>query len=162
MSYWKYIVMGLLLTTTVFFKVQYDRVSLKFNDYKLTQKILYESAVARNIELGILQDKNIASLIKEHEIKTKDRIAVTTKLKGSINEIRNELTIANDAIKLRNSTSNYPLSKIQTDTKTATSASGNSNELLKTVVDACLITDYDYETLYKAWNEQCMLGLCTP
>jgi hypothetical protein len=163
-KYWRVILIGLILCTTFYYKYRYEATAQAYSDYKLTQSVLYDAEVKKNAELGKLQTIAINDVVATHAKQLKDanlnRVRETNNLKGSINEIRDALTIADNAIKLRDSARYNTLPKDEKDTSKLTEAARNSNLSIKTIIDACLVTDYDYEALYNAWNEQCKLGLC--
>jgi hypothetical protein len=120
---------------------------------------------AKNEILRKQSENTVKAVIEEHKQaligEGLDRKRVEDKLKGSINEISNELNIYRDAVRLRNSaTSSIDVSKVAEHTNGTPEAIGNCNQTLATVVDACKVTDYDYEALYNLYNKQCQIYGC--
>jgi hypothetical protein len=134
---------------------------------------LYKSDIAHNAELRKIENEAQSKqakadrddLIAEHKQQLADanlnRERETKKLKGSINEISDSLTIYRDAIKLRNSSSGSAgMSEVAEDTAGLTEAERNCYTHLTTVIDACKVTDLDYKTLYKLYDKQCNVFGC--
>lgn len=121
---------------------------------KVKNDILRKQAETNATEIVAVHTKQLAD-------EKLDRKRVEDKLKGSINEISNELNIYRDAVSVRNSTANsIGVSKVAENTIRSTEASGNCNQTLATVVDACKVTDYDYEALYNMYQKQCDIYGC--
>lgn len=146
-------------------KTRYDAIVSDYSKYKADAEQLakdkeHENEILRNYAKNTVKD--VMATHKESLIVEKlDRKRVEDKLKGSINEISNELNIYRDSIKLRNSaTSSVRVPTLAEDTIRSASASGNCNQTLATVVDACKVTDYDYEALYNLYQKQCNIYGC--
>lgn len=162
---WRIILIAGLVAIAGYYKISYDSVTRDLEAYKTTQKVLYEAAIKRNFDLKLQSDKMAADLIAEHkkqlELANLDRARETQKLKGSINEISNALTIAYDAIELRNQSSgNNTLPEVFKDSSGLAEAFGACNRTLVTVTEACKITTIDYGALYNAWDKQCLIHAC--
>jgi hypothetical protein len=146
-------------------KTQQDAIVKEFQ--------LYKSDIAHKAELRKIENEAQSKqakadrddLIAEHKQQLADanlnRERETKKLKGSINEISDSLTIYRDAIKLRNSASSgVNLPEMAEDTAGITEAERNCYSHLTTVIDACRVTDYDYKALYKLYDKQCITFGC--
>jgi hypothetical protein len=146
-------------------KTHYDSEKRAFEAYKAE---ITQQAKEQQIKNDILRKQSkieLADIIATHKeslrVANLDRVRETKNLKGSINEIRNELTIYRDATKLRNESSNSSgVPKVAEDTSGITEPERNCYGQLATVIDACKITDYDYKTLYKLYDKQCQLFGC--
>lgn len=145
-------------------KISYDAITSEYEAYKVS---ITQAAKLEKIKNDILRKQaeqvfnDVMATHKESlTVEKLDRKRVEDKLKGSINEISNELNIYRDAVKLRNSTSSIDVSKVAEHTSGTTEASGNCNQTLATVVDACKVTDYDYEALYNLYKRQCDIYGC--
>lgn len=146
-------------------KIRYDAITSEYEAYKVS---ITQAAKLEKIKNDILrkqaEDKK-NDLIAEHKQQLLDanlnREREAKKLKGSINEISDSLTIYRDAIKLRNSTANsVTVSEMAENTSGLTEAERNCYAHLTTVIDACRVTDYDYKTLYKLYDKQCIIYGC--
>jgi uncharacterized protein YxeA len=165
LQYWKYLVIAIILATTFFYKTRYDNVSEQFAEYKSSVKVQADLQEAKNAFLKKQSEDTVKAVITEHKQALisagLERKKVEEKLKGSINEISNQLSIYRDAVKLRNFTTNsINLLQVAENTSRPSEATGNCNETLATVVDACKVTDYDYETLYNVYQKQCDIKGC--
>lgn len=162
---WRYkafILIGLLLLSTYHYKSRYDDMLKAYDDYKLKQQVLYDAAVERNEQIELKSKQAIANVIANNEKQLLDvgldRKRETAKLKGSINEISNSLTIANDAISLRNSsTSNDAMLKVP---EAASGITYISPDSYRTVIDACKVTTHDYNALHDSWTNACLVHGC--
>lgn len=146
-------------------KTRYDAIVSDYSKYKVSVKYLADMQKAKNEILRKQAEKERADIIELHKQQLAeaglDRNRVTEKLKGSINEISNELNIYRSAIGVRNSTTNsVRVPTLAEDTSGTTEASGNCNQTLATVIDACKVTDYDYEALYNLYKRQCDIYGC--
>jgi hypothetical protein len=162
---WRIILIACLVAIAGYYKISYESVTRDLEAYKTTQEVLFQAAIKRNSDLKLQSDKLMADLISEHkkelEAENLNRARETKKLKGSINEISNALTIAYDAIELRNeSSSNNPMPQILKDTSGLAEAFGTCNRTLITVTEACKVTTIDYGALYNAWDKQCIIHAC--
>jgi hypothetical protein len=158
-------VIALVVATSLYYKTRYDNVVDQFTIYKASVKAQAEIQEAKNAFLKKQTETTINQLIAVHKdsltTEKLDRKLVEGNLKGSINEISNQLNIYRDAVKLRNSTTNsINLPQVAENTSRPSEAGGNCNETLATVVDACKVTDYDYETLYNVYQKQCDIYGC--
>ena len=169
LSRWRIILPFVLLLSmslaVLYYKTRYERTTQAFEAYKADIVKQIATKEAENATLRRISANQIANIMANHQKQLADakldRANVTNKLKGSINEISDALTIAYDAIKLRNeSTSNSAMSEIQTDSSGLAEAERNCNRALATVTEAAKVTDIDYEALYNAWKAQCDIGLC--
>lgn len=145
-------------------KTRYDAIVSEFGLYRANIAHLAELQKVKNaLDRKRAQDE-VAGLIAEHKQKLADagldRKRVEDKLKGSINEISNELNIYRSAISLRNSASGIDVSKVAENTSGTANAGTDCNATLATVVDACKVTDIDYETLYNLYARQCKIYGC--
>ena len=162
---WRIILIALICLYAFMQKTRYEAVVVEFEAYKAN--IAYQADM-RKIENEILRKQALASKTEIVAIHTQqladanlDRKRETDKLKGAINEVSNELNIYRNAIKLRNEfTSGIDLSTLAENTSGTAKPTGNCNETLATVVNACLVTDIDYETLYKLYQKQCDIFGC--
>lgn len=165
---WRYkelIIIGLLLASTLIFKTLWKNAKDDLAEYKLKQQILYDNAVRENEKIKIQSVREINSIMANHQQQLKDlnldRVHETNKLKGSINEISDSLTIAYDAISLRNqATGHSALSKVSETARESAEACGNVYQSLITVTEACKIVDLDYKALYNAWDRACLIYGC--
>lgn len=165
---WRYklfIVIVALLISTTFYKWRYDAEVKSLSDYKLTQQVLYDEAVKQYAIIKENSDKAITEVIASHKKQLSDlnlnRVREANKLKGSINEISDNLNIYRDSVSLRNeSSSNNTLPAISKDTSGITETERTCYAQLATVIDACKVTDYDYEALYNAWDRACLIQGC--
>lgn len=146
-------------------KTRYDAIASNYSKYKAAAEQLakdkeHENEILRNYAKNTVQD--VMATHKESLIVEKlDRKRVEDKLKGSINEISNELNIYRSAIGVRNSTTNsIDVSKVAEHTNGTADTKSNCNETLAVVVDSCKVTDYDYEALYNLYNKQCQIYGC--
>jgi len=146
-------------------KSRYDAIVYDYGKYKADAEQLakdkeHENEILRNYAKNTVQD--VMATHKDYlQVEKLDRKKVEDKLKGSINEISNELNIYRSAVKLRNeSTSSIDVSKVAEHTFNSSQPSGNCNQTLATVVDACKVTDYDYEALYNLYKRQCDIYGC--
>jgi hypothetical protein len=146
-------------------KMRYDAIVSDYANYK--SSIAYQAELQKQ-KNEMLRKEVVAHITEIVAIHTKqladeglDRKRVEAKLKGSINEISNELNIYRDAVIVRNSaTSSIDVSKVAEHTSGTPDTKSNCNETLATVVDACIITDIDYEALYNLYNKQCKIRGC--
>jgi len=154
------IIISVMSLSILYYKTRYERTVHELGVFKA--ELLASQKAGELLEKASKAQLN--SVMVEHERQLKqaklEREKVTNNLKGSINEIRDSLTIANNAIKLRNESSNNTMRQVSADTEGFTEAERNCNAYLETVIDACKVTDIDYEALYNAWQRQCDLGLC--
>jgi hypothetical protein len=145
--------------------MRYDAIAIEYDTYK--SSIAYQAELQKQ-KNEMLRKEVVAHITEIVAVHTKqladeglDRKRVEAKLKGSINEISNELNIYRDSIKLRNeSTSSINVSSVAEHPSNSSQPSGNCNETLATVVDACKVTDYDYEALYNLYDKQCNIYGC--
>lgn len=146
-------------------KSQHNAIKREFEIYKET---VTQAGKFRELQNHIMKkqsEKAVNDVMATHKesliVEKLDRKRVEDKLKGSINEISNELNIYRSAVKLRNeSTSSIDVSKVAEHTSNTPDTSGNCNQTLATVVDACKVTDYDYEALYNLYKRQCDIYGC--
>jgi hypothetical protein len=146
-------------------KTRYDAIASDYSKYKAAAEQLAKDKEHENEILRNYAKNTYKQVIEEHKQALisagLDRKRVEDKLKGSINEISNELNIYRDSIKLRNeSTSSIDVSKVAEHTSGTTDTKSNCNQTLATVVDACKVTDYDYEALYNLYDKQCNIYGC--
>jgi hypothetical protein len=145
-------------------KTRYDEIVSDYSKYKAAAEQLAKDKEHENEILRNYAKNTYKQVIEEHKQALisagLDRKRVEDKLKGSINEISNELNIYRDAVRVRNSTSSIDVSKVAEHTSNSSQPSGNCNETLATVVDACKVTDYDYEALYNLYQKQCNIYGC--
>lgn len=146
-------------------KTRYDAIVSDYSKYKAAAEQLakdkeHENEILRNYAKNTVKD--VMATHKDYlTVEKLDRKRVEDKLKGSINEISNELNIYRSAIGVRNSTTNsVRVPTLAEHTSGTTEASGNCNQTLATVVDACKVTDYDYEALYNLYKRQCDIYGC--
>lgn len=146
-------------------KLQIDDIK---RDYEIYKETVTQAGKFRELQNHLMKkqsEKAVNDVMATHKesltVEKLDRKRVEDKLKGSINEISNELNIYRDAVKLRNSATNsIDVSKVAEHTNGTTDTSGNCNQTLATVVDACKVTDYDYEALYNLYKKQCDIYGC--
>jgi hypothetical protein len=146
-------------------KSQHNAIKRDFEIYKETVEQAGKFRELQNHLMKKQSDAALNDVIAPHKesltLEKLDRKSVENKLKGSINEISNELNIYRDAVRVRNSATNsIDVSKVAEHTNGSAEAHGNCNETLATVVDACKVTDYDYEALYNLYNKQCQIYGC--
>lgn len=146
-------------------KTRYDAIAYDFEAYKTSVQYQADMQKANNEILRKQAVAEVTNIVANHTQQLADagldRKRVEDKLKGSINEISNELNIYRDAVRLRNSaTSSIDVSKVEEHTSGTADTKSNCNETLATVVDACKVTDYDYEALYNLYNKQCQIYGC--
>lgn len=145
-------------------KTRYDAIVSDYGKYKTAAEQLAKDKEHENEILRNYAKNTYKQVIEEHKQALisagLDRKRVEDKLKGSINEISNELNIYRDSIKLRNSTSSIDVSKVAENTSGTADTKSNCNQTLATVVDACKVTDYDYEALYNLYKRQCDIYGC--
>jgi len=159
------IIIVLLCLYSFWQKLQIDDISSEYTEYKRNIQYQVDMQKAKNEILRKQSKTALNDVIAVHKdyltTEKLDRKRVEDKLKGSINEISNELNIYRDAVKLRNSTTNsIDVSKVAEHTSGTADTKSNCNETLATVVDACKVTDYDYEALYNLYNKQCHIYGC--
>jgi hypothetical protein len=145
--------------------MRYDAIVSDYAAFRSSVQYQADMQKAKNEILRKQSENTVKAVIEEHKQaligEGLDRKRVEDKLKGSINEISNELNIYRDAVRLRNSaTSSIDVSKVAEHTNGTPEAIGNCNQTLATVVDACKVTDYDYEALYNLYNKQCQIYGC--
>ena len=146
-------------------KTRYDDVNSDYAAYRTSVQLQADIQKAKNEILKKQAVAEVTNIVANHTQQLADakldRKRVEDKLKGSINEISNELNIYRDAVSLRNSTtSSIDVSKVAEHTSNAPEPKSNCNETLATVVDACKVTDYDYEALYNLYKRQCDIYGC--
>lgn len=146
-------------------KTRYDAIVSDYAAYKSAISIMETTQKAKNEMLRKQAETALNDVIAVHKdyltTEKLDRKRVEDKLKGSINEISNELNIYRDSIRLRNSTTNsVRVPTLAEDPIRSASTSGNCNQTLATVIDACKVTDYDYEALYNLYQKQCNIYGC--
>jgi hypothetical protein len=146
-------------------KSQHNAIKRDFEIYKETVSQAGKFRELQNHLMKKQAENAVKSVIDEHKQALigagLDRKRIEAKLKGSINEISNELNIYRDSIKLRNSTTNsIDVSKVVNHTSNVADSGTNCNETLAVVVDACKVTDYDYEALYNLYKRQCDIYGC--
>ena len=146
-------------------KSRYDAIVSDYSKYKSAAEQLAKDKEHENEILRNYAKNTVKAVIEEHKQALigagLDRKRVEDKLKGSINEISNELNIYRDAVRVRDSAdSSIDVSKVADYTNGLASPIGNCNETLATVVDACKVTDYDYEALYNLYQKQCDIFGC--
>lgn len=159
------IIIVLLCLYSFWQKLQIDDIQQEYTEYKRNIQYQADMAKVKNEVLRKQAETALNDVMATHKdsltVEKLDRKRVEDKLKGSINEISNELNIYRDAVKLRNSaTSSIDVSKVAEHTSGATDTKSNCNQTLATVVDACKVTDYDYEALYNLYNKQCQIYGC--
>ena len=158
------IIIVLLCLYAFWQKLQIDDIQQEYTEYKRNIQYQVDMAKVKNEVLRKQAETSAAEIVANHTQQLADakldRKRVEDKLKGSINEISNELNIYRDSIRLRNSTSSIDMSKVAEHTSNATDTKSNCNETLAVVVDACKVTDYDYEALYNLYNKQCQIYGC--
>ena len=165
---WRYkelLLIAFLFVSVGYYKSRYESSVQALNDYKLAKKVLYDAAVTHNKKMKENADKALEEVITNHKKQLAglnlDRVREANKLKGSINEISDSLNIYRDAIGLRNESTSYnAMPKVPETTEGITEAWRNCNAQLTTVIDACKVTDYDYEALYNAWDRTCLIHGC--
>jgi len=162
-NYKVFIILAMVLAI-FYYKTRYEHEKVAFQAYKAE---IAQQAKEQQIKNDILRKQAETTVTEIVAIHTQqladaklDRKRVEDKLKGSINEISNDINIYRDAVSLRNSTSSINVSKVAENTSGTSNPSGNCNETLATVVDACKVTDYDYEALYNLYNKQCQIYGC--
>jgi len=165
MKYWRVILLAALVAIAGYYKMRYEAIKSDLEAYVLTAQVLYDDAIKENERIKNESEKEINSIMANHQAKLKelnlDRVRETNKLKGSINEISDNLNIAYSAISLRNeSASNSTMSKIPKTSSGLAEACGNVYQSLITVTEACQITDLDYKALYNAWDRNCLIYGC--
>ena len=165
MRYPLQIILVLVCVYAFWQKTRYDAVTSDYEAYKVSVQLQADMQKAKNEILRKQAENTVKAVIEEHKQALigagLDRKRVEDKLKGSINEISNELNIYRDAVKLRNSATNsIDVSKVAEHTSNVADSGSNCNETLATVVDACKVTDYDYEALYNLYNKQCQIYGC--
>lgn len=146
-------------------KSRYDAIVSDYAGYRSSIQFEVDMQNAENVILRKQAETALNEVMSTHKesliVEKLDRKKVEDKLKGSINEISNELNIYRDAVKLRNyATSSIDVSKVAEHTSNAPDTKSNCNETLATVVDACKVTDYDYEALYNLYQKQCDIFGC--
>ena len=159
------IIIVLLCLYAYWQKLQISDLHQEYTEYKRNIQYQADMQKAKNEILRKQAETALNDVIAVHKdyltTEKLDRKRVEDKLKGSINEISNELNIYRDAVKLRNeSTSSIDVSKVAEHTSGTTDTKSNCNETLATVVDACIVTDIDYEALYNLYNKQCQIYGC--
>lgn len=164
LAHWQAFLVLAMLGAIYHYKSAYESEKTAFTAYKNEQKAEHDKQVLANKITQNAVKIQIDSVIADHAQALKDanlnREKVTNKLKGSINEIQNSLTIANSAIELRNSATGRDMPNLSENPAGLTEAIRNCNSSLTTIKDAALVTDYDYEALYSAWDRQCKLMAC--
>lgn len=146
-------------------KTRIDNITHEYMTYKSDIAYKYELQKVQNNILRKQAEQVFNDVMAVHKdyltTEKLDRKRVEDKLKGSINEISNELNIYRDSIRLRNeSTSSIDVSKVAEHTSGTADTKSNCNQTLATVVDACKVTDYDYEALYNLYKRQCDIFGC--
>jgi uncharacterized transporter YbjL len=146
-------------------KSQHNAIKRDFEIYKETVEQAGKFRELQNHLMKKQSDAALNDVIATHKesltLEKLDRKSVENKLKGSINEISNELNIYRSAVRLRNSsTIGARVPTLDENSIRSAEAHGNCNETLAVVVDACKITDYDYEALYNLYNKQCQIYGC--
>ena len=146
-------------------KTRYEDVKSDYEAYVTSVQLQADMQKAKNEILKKQAETALNDVMATHKeslaVEKLDRKRIEANLKGAINEISNELNIYRDAVIVRNSATNsIDVSKVAEHTSGTASTSGNCNQTLATVVDACKVTDYDYEALYKLYNKQCHIYGC--
>lgn len=159
------IIIALLCLYGFWQKLQIDDIEQEYTEYKRNIQYQVDMAKVKNEVLRKQAETALNDVMATHKdsltVEKLDRKKIEDKLKGSINEISNELNIYRSAVKLRNSTTNsVRVPTLAEDTIRSASTSGNCNETLATVVDACKVTDIDYEALYNLYKRQCDIYGC--
>ncbi len=164
-EHWKVLAIVAMALAIFHFKTAYEREKHAYEAYKANVQLQADMQKAKNEILRKQAETTVTEIVANHTqqlaIEKLDRKLVEDKLKGSINEISNDLNIYRDSIKLRNeSTSSIDVSKVAEHTNGTANSNGNCNQTLAVVVDACKITDYDYEALYNLYKRQCDIYGC--
>jgi type VI protein secretion system component VasK len=146
-------------------KTRYDAIVSDYEAFRTSIQLQADMQKAKNEILRKQAATVLNEVMATHKesliVEKLDRKRVEDKLKGSINEISNELNIYRSAVRLRNSATNsIDVSKVAKHTSNVADSGTNCNETLATVVDACKVTDYDYEALYNLYNKQCKIYGC--
>lgn len=145
-------------------KTRYDEIVSDYSAYKDSIKYQADMQKVKNEILRKQAETTVTEIVAIHTQQLADakldRKRVEDKLKGSINEISNELNIYRDAISLRDSNSTNRVLSLAENTSGTAKPSGNCNQTIATVVDACIVTDIDYETLYNLYAKQCKIYGC--
>ena len=146
-------------------KTRYEAVNSDYEAYKVSVQLQADMQKAKNEILKKQAVAEVTNIVANHtqqlEVEKLDRKRVEANLKGAINEISNELNIYRSAIGVRNSATNsIDVSKVADYTNGTPEAIGNCNQTLAAVVDACKVTDYDYEALYNLYQKQCDIFGC--
>jgi hypothetical protein len=146
-------------------KTRYDAIVSDYSAFRTSVQLQADMQKAKNQILRKQAETTVTEIVAIHtqqlaEAKL-DRKRVEDKLKGSINEISNELNIYRSAVRVRNSATNsIRVPTLDENSIRSAEANGNCNETLATVVDACKVTDYDYEALYNLYQKQCDIFGC--
>lgn len=146
-------------------KTRHDAIASDYEAYKRNIQHQVDMAKVKNEILRKQAETSATEIVANHTQQLSDakldRKREADKLKGAINEISNELSIYRNAIELRNEfTSGIDLPKVAENTSGIAETSGNCNKTLTTVVNACKITDIDYEALYNLYEKQCHIFGC--
>lgn len=165
MRYPLQIILVLVCVYAFWQKTRYEAVKSDYEAYVTSVQLQADMQKAKNEILKKQAVAEVTNIVANHTqqlaVEKLDRKRVEANLKGAINEISNELNIYRDAVRLRNSATNsIDVSKVADYTKGTPEAIGNCNQTLATVVDACKVTDYDYEALYNLYNKQCKIYGC--
>lgn len=159
------IIIALLCLYGFWQKLQIDDISSEYTEYKRNIQYQVDMAKVKNEVLRKQAETALNDVMATHKdsltVEKLDRKRVEDKLKGSINEISNELNIYRDAVKLRNATtSGVRVPTLDETTIRSADTGTNCNQTLATVIDACKVTDYDYEALYNLYQKQCNIYGC--
>lgn len=165
MRYPLQIIIVLLCLYVLWQKTRHDAIVSEYEAYKRNIQYQVDMANVKNNILRKQAETTKTEIVANHKQQLADakldRKREADKLKGAINEISNELSIYHNAIELRNEfTSGIDLPKVEENTSGIAEASGNCNKTLATVVNACKITDIDYEALYNLYEKQCHIFGC--
>lgn len=156
-SYYKAFIFLALVLLVFFYKTSLERTTQRFERYKQQVATNYEIIKAQTDAKQQSADIIIAEMQKQLVGQTVAR----KKLKGQVDEMADELSIYRDAIILRNSTtSGAALPKVEQDTSRPSASESDCNSQLATVIEACTMTDYDYEALYNLYETQCRFFGC--
>jgi hypothetical protein len=156
-SYYKAFVFAALVLLVFFYKTSLESTTQRFERYKEQAAANYETIKAKTDA----KQQSADILIAEMQKQLTGQSVARKKLKGQVDEMADELSIYRDAVILRNSTTGgAAVSKVEQDTSRSAAPESDCNSQLATVIQACTMTDYDYEALYNLYETQCKFFGC--
>lgn len=159
LKHWRIVFIGLILCATFYYKTAYQRTVQEFQLYKadiakVVAKKEYENEIIRK-QSKITLDNNKQQYENDLKRYKLDRTKIAKELD---NEKENITNLLNDAYRLRMQSSGSGICEVPTPSKTPTSRSDNNTIIA--LVESAKLCAIDYNSLMKAWKDNCVIYGC--